>query len=76
MAADFAMVPLDMFDDKRIKARDIIVYVALLSFVDGDERGEVPCAAECYPTLKDIANRSKRSVSSVCRALRRLEAAG
>jgi predicted transcriptional regulator len=68
MAGQFAMVPLDVFDDDRLKALDIAVYAALDSYAD--DRGV------CWPSINSIAKRAKTSPRTVNRAILNLIAAG
>lgn len=68
MNGKFAIVPREMPEDERLKALDIIVYVALDTFVNS--------AGEAWPSLPVIAERAKVSSATVKRSIQRLQSAG
>ncbi len=68
MDRKFAMIPLEMFGDESLRPLDIVVYLALDTFVNA--------FGEAWPSLSRLAERAGVSLATTKRALQRLERAG
>lgn len=62
----FILVPDRIYRDKGIKDGDVKVYIAVKSYMNGNNR-------QCYPSRKVIAKETGRTPRSITSSLTRLE---